>query len=78
MPRWLRTFLHLTPIVALVSAVSIVGLLVFRALAPLADLHAAANELGKGSGVALELHAPHHLFVGCPEKPFHHSFVSET
>ena len=45
-PRWLRTLLRLTPVVALVSAISIAGLLVFRALAPMATLHAAANELG--------------------------------
>lgn len=46
MPRWLRTFLHLSPIVAAVSAVSVAGLLAFRAVAPMADLHAAASELG--------------------------------
>jgi hypothetical protein len=46
MPRWFRTLLHLTPIVATVSLVSVLGLLVFRAVAPMADLHAAANELG--------------------------------
>jgi Protein of unknown function (DUF4239) len=46
MPRWLRTLLHLTPIVATVSAVSVVGLLLFRAVAPMDELHAAANELG--------------------------------
>jgi hypothetical protein len=46
MPRWLRTFLHLTPVVALTSVVSVAGLLVFRAVAPMAELHAAANELG--------------------------------
>jgi hypothetical protein len=46
MPRWLHTLLHLTPIVALVSAVSVVGLLVFRAIAPMDQLHDAANELG--------------------------------
>jgi hypothetical protein len=46
MPRWLRTFLRLAPVVALVSAVSVAGLLVFRAIAPVGDLHAAANELG--------------------------------
>src|SRR3954464_4650726 len=46
MPRWFRTLLHLMPIVALVSSVSVGGLLVFRKLAPLEDLHAAANELG--------------------------------
>jgi hypothetical protein len=45
-PRWLRTLSHLLPIVALVVAVSVVGLLVFRAVAPLAILHAASNELG--------------------------------
>jgi hypothetical protein len=46
MPRWLRTLFHLTPIVALVCAVSVVGLLAFRAVAPIDDLHAASNELG--------------------------------
>jgi hypothetical protein len=46
MPRWLRTLLHLTPIVALTSAVSVVGLLMFRAVAPMDELHEAANELG--------------------------------
>jgi hypothetical protein len=46
MPRWFRTLLHLTPIVALVSAVSVAGLLAFRMVAPLPDLHAASNELG--------------------------------
>jgi hypothetical protein len=46
MPRWFRTFAHLLPIVALVSAISVVGLLVFRTFAPLEDLHAASNELG--------------------------------
>ena len=46
MPRWLRTFLHLTPVVGAVSAMSIAGLLAFRAVAPLDVLHKAANELG--------------------------------
>jgi len=46
MPRWIRTLFHLTPVVATVSLVSVAGLLVFRSVAPLADLHAAANELG--------------------------------
>jgi len=46
MPRWFRTLLHLTPIVAVVSTISVVGLVLFRAVAPLAELHAAANELG--------------------------------
>jgi hypothetical protein len=45
-PRWLRTLSHLFPIVALVSVISIAGLVVFRAFAPMAELHAAANELG--------------------------------
>jgi hypothetical protein len=46
MPRWFRTLVHLTPIVGFVSVVSVVGLLLFRAIAPLDELHAAANELG--------------------------------
>lgn len=46
MPRWLRTLFRLAPVVALVSAISVAGLLVFRALAPIETLHAAANELG--------------------------------
>jgi hypothetical protein len=46
MPRWLRTVVHLVPIVALVSLTSVVGLLIFRAAVPLGALHAAANELG--------------------------------
>jgi len=46
MPRWLRTLFHLTPVVGAVSVVSVAGLLVFRTIAPMADLHAAANELG--------------------------------
>jgi hypothetical protein len=46
MPRWIRTLLHLTPIVAIVSIASVVGLLAFRAVVPLAQLHAASNELG--------------------------------
>jgi hypothetical protein len=46
MPRWLRTLFHLAPVVGLVSSVSVAGLLLFRAVAPIADLHAAANELG--------------------------------
>ena len=46
MPRWLRTLLRLTPIVAMASAISVVGLLVFRAVAPISTLHAASNELG--------------------------------
>ena len=46
MPRWLRTLLHLTPVVSLVSVVSVIGLMAFRAVAPLGVLHAASNELG--------------------------------
>ena len=45
-PRWLRTLLHLSPIVALVVAVSIVGLLAFRTVVPLETLRAQSNELG--------------------------------
>jgi hypothetical protein len=46
MPRWIRTLLHLTPVVGMVSIISVVGLLVFRAVVPLAHLHAASNEIG--------------------------------
>lgn len=46
MPRWLRTFLHLTPSVLFVSLVSVLGLLVFRAVVPLAELEKASNEIG--------------------------------
>jgi hypothetical protein len=46
MPRWFRTSLHLMPIVVTVSAVAVAGLLMFRAFAPLHELHAAANEIG--------------------------------
>ena len=46
MPRWLRTFLHLSPVVGGVSAVSVLGLYVFRRVVPLAALHEASNEIG--------------------------------
>ncbi|HEU4727514.1 MAG TPA: DUF4239 domain-containing protein [Kofleriaceae bacterium] len=46
MPRWVRTFLRLTPVVALVSAVSVVGLVGFRVIVPPELLRGAANELG--------------------------------
>ncbi len=46
MPRWFYTFLRLTPVVALVSIISVAGLLVFREVAPMGELHEAANELG--------------------------------
>lgn len=46
MPRWLRTLVHLSPTVFFVSLVSVLGLVVFRAFAPLGPLHAASNEIG--------------------------------
>jgi hypothetical protein len=46
MPRWFRTLLHLFPIVGLVSLVSIVGLLVFRRYAPVAELKGASEAIG--------------------------------
>src|SRR6185436_10789514 len=46
MPRWLRTSLHLLPIVVMVSAVAVAGLLLFREFVPLGQLHAASNEIG--------------------------------
>jgi hypothetical protein len=45
-PRWLTTLIRLTPVVAAASAASVVGLIGFRAVAPLDQLHAASNELG--------------------------------
>jgi hypothetical protein len=44
--RWLRPFLRLTPIVAGACALSVVGLIAFRAIVPLADLRASDNNLG--------------------------------
>jgi hypothetical protein len=46
MPRWLSTTLRLTAIVAGASIVSVLGLVVFRALSPLDDLRAASDQLG--------------------------------
>jgi hypothetical protein len=46
MPSWIRTLLRLTPIVAAASFVSILGLIVFRATAPVDDLRASSGELG--------------------------------
>ena len=46
MPRWVRTVLHLSPTVGIVSAASVLGLLAFRRWVPLHDLHAASNEIG--------------------------------
>jgi hypothetical protein len=45
-PRWLRTTLHLTPIVALSSAARVVGLLLWRGVAPASSLIAAMDGLG--------------------------------
>src|SRR5262245_53211209 len=46
MPRWFRTFLHLGPVVGVVSLGSILGLVAFRRFVPLEALHAASNEIG--------------------------------
>ena len=46
MPRWLITLFRLTPVVATASAVSVVGLIAFRAVAPLDDLRGSSGELG--------------------------------
>lgn len=46
MPRWVRTLLQLTPVIALVSALAVAGLLVFRAVVPLEALRASVNEIG--------------------------------
>jgi len=45
-PRWLLTTLRLTPVVAGVSALSVVGLLAFRQVVPFADLAGSTNEVG--------------------------------
>ena len=46
MTRWLITLVRLTAIVAGASFVSVLGLFVFRSLAPLDDLRATSGELG--------------------------------
>jgi hypothetical protein len=46
MPRWLSTLLRLTPVVALASVASVVGLIAFRAFAPIDVLSGSSNELG--------------------------------
>src|SRR3569833_474720 len=46
MPRWVRTFLHLSPVVGGVSLASVLGLYVFRRFAPLDALRPASNEIG--------------------------------
>jgi hypothetical protein len=45
-PRWLRTLIRLTPIVALSSAASLAGLMIFRLIAPTDTLAAASSSLG--------------------------------
>jgi Protein of unknown function (DUF4239) len=45
-PRWLLTLLRLTPIVASASAASVIGLILFRGVAPMEDLRGASNDLG--------------------------------
>jgi hypothetical protein len=46
MPRWVRTFLHLSPVVGGVSLASILGLLAFRELVPLDVLRSAEDAIG--------------------------------
>lgn len=46
MPRWLRTLLHLTPIVAAASAASVVGLMVAREVLDLEAFASSSNDLG--------------------------------
>jgi len=46
MPRWFRTLLRLTPIVAGVSLLSVVGLIGFRAIVPPAELRASTDVVG--------------------------------
>jgi len=46
MPRWVRTFFHLSPVVGIVSLGSVLGLIAFRRFVPLEALHAASNEIG--------------------------------
>ena len=46
MPRWLRTFLHLAPVVGGVSLVSVLGLLAFREVVPLDILRPAEDAIG--------------------------------
>jgi hypothetical protein len=45
-PRWLATVLRLTPIVAIASFASVVGLIAWRAVAPSDSLTASSSELG--------------------------------
>ena len=46
MPRWVRTFVHLSPVVGIASLGSLLGLVAFRRFVPLEALHAASNEIG--------------------------------
>ena len=46
MPRWFRTFLHLTPVVAGTSLASVLGLLAFRELVPLDELRGSSDAVG--------------------------------
>jgi hypothetical protein len=46
MPRWLITTMRLSAIVAGVSIISVVGLVVFRQVAPMADIRGSSGEIG--------------------------------
>jgi len=46
MSRWIRTLLRLTPIVAGVSLISVLGLIGFRALVPVDELRASTDAVG--------------------------------
>lgn len=46
MPRWLGTLFRLTPVVAGASFVSVVGLIAFRAVAPMETLKESSNDIG--------------------------------
>ena len=46
MPRWLRTLIRLTPIVAGVSLASVVGLIAVRRFVPLDELRASSDAVG--------------------------------
>jgi len=45
-PRWLSTLIRLTPIVASASGLSVLGLVLFRAVAPMDALEAATDSVG--------------------------------
>jgi hypothetical protein len=46
LPRWVLTTLRLTPVVAGVSGLSVVGLLAFRQVVPISELVATSNDVG--------------------------------